>query len=342
LTADNDTFTVGCADRVNNQGGAFARCDFSTTVGTLSFAAGETQKTIILPIIDDGYVEGAETFQVRLNNASGATLGSSNVSTITILDNDAAGAANPVTNSISFFVRQQYLDFLSREPEAGEPWTGVMTRCANINTAPSVSTDCDRIAVSAAFFGSPEFQLKGFYVFRFYKLAFNRLPEYREISSDMSFVAGTTPDEVFTRKRQLAQLFTERQEFVGTFGGMTNTQYVSTLLGRYQLTSITTPDPVNPDGTAKVTLTGGQLVARLDARTLSRAQVLRAIADSDQVGGAELNSAFVAVQYYGYLRRTPEDAGYQANLSALQRGVSFREMVNAFLNSGEYRARFGQ
>jgi hypothetical protein len=33
---------------------------------------------------------------------------------------------------------------------------------------------CDRLTVSAAFFGSPEFQLKGYFVYRFYKLAFNR------------------------------------------------------------------------------------------------------------------------------------------------------------------------
>jgi hypothetical protein len=91
-----------------------------------------------------------------------------------------------------------------------------------------------------------------------------------------------------------------------------------------------------------VTYTSGTLINQLNSNLLTRAQVFRAIADSDQVQGAEFNSAFVAVQYYGYLRRTPEPAGYQDNLNALQRGVSPREMVNAFLNSAEYRLRFGQ
>jgi hypothetical protein len=47
------------------------------------------------------------------------------------------------------------------------------------------------------------------------------------------------------------------------------------------------------------------------------------------------------MQYYGYLRRTPDAAGYRAWLSALQRGESFRTMVNGFMNSVEYRLRFG-
>jgi hypothetical protein len=129
-TVDTDTFTVGCADNVNNQGGAFARCDFTTSVGIVTFAAGETSKTITVPIINDGHAEGSETFQVQLSNPSDSILGLTVSATLTILDNDAAGAPNPVLTT-PFLVRQQYLDFLSREPEPGEPWSGVLNRCAN-------------------------------------------------------------------------------------------------------------------------------------------------------------------------------------------------------------------
>jgi hypothetical protein len=217
-----------------------------------------------------------------------------------------------------------------------------LTNCQNqFNLDPaSTSAGCDRITVSADFFGSPEFQLKGFYVFRFYKLAFNRLPEYTEIVADMSFVAGSTPAEVFARKAQLAVNFTGRQEFLTDYGAMSNQTFVNTLMARYSLTSITTPDSQNPDGTTKVTLTSADLIGGLTASTLNRAQVLRAIADSDQVGAAEFNNAFVAMQYYGYLRRKPEAAGYQAWLTVLQSG-DIRTMVNGFMNSAEYRLRFG-
>jgi photosystem II stability/assembly factor-like uncharacterized protein len=345
-TTDADTFTVGCADTVNNQGAAYARCDFATAVGTLSFAAGETTKTISVPIIDDTFVETAETFQVVLSNPVGASLGSPSTATVTIVDNDTPNKPNPMlagdATGIKFFVRQQYLDFLSREPEQGEPWSNVLTNCQNqFNLDPtSASAGCDRILVSQSFFGSPEFQLKGFYVFRFYKVAFNRLPEYTEIIPDMSFVAGSTPAEVFARKAQLAVNFTQRQEFLTDYGAMSNQTYVNTLLARYGLASITTPDPQSPDGTTKVTLTNADLTNGLNAGTLTRAQVLRAIADSDQVGSVEFNNAFVAMQYYGYLRRKPEPTGYQAWLQVLQSG-DIRTMVNGFLNSAEYRLRFG-
>jgi hypothetical protein len=51
------------------------------------------------------------------------------------------------------------------------------------------------------------------YVFRFYKLAFNRLPEYTEMVTDMSFVAGATEAEVYARKAQLVASFILRNEF---------------------------------------------------------------------------------------------------------------------------------
>ncbi len=334
-TVDTDTFTVGCADTVNNHGGAYGRCDFAAVLGTLQFAPGETQKTLAVPVLDDSYVEGNETFQVQLSNATGIGLGQLTTATVTIVDNDAVGAANPIFTT-PFFVRQQYLDFLSREPEVGEPWSGILNNCPDVNN----NLTCDRINVSSSFFGSPEFQLKGFYVFRFYKLAYNRLPEYLEIIPDMSFVAGQTAAEVFARKAQLAMLFTQRQEFVTAYGSLTNANYVTTLLGRYQLTQVMTPDPAQPDGTAKVTLTNADLLNRLNAGTLTRAQVFRAIADSDQVNTAEFNNAFVGMQYYGYLRRKPEPAGYQSWLNVLRSGDQ-RTMVNGFMNSVEYRLRFG-
>jgi hypothetical protein len=336
-TSDTDAFTIGCADNSNNGNGAFGRCDFATTVGRIDFAPGERQKTLTVTLIDDGHDEGAETFQVVLSNLTGASSASPNLTTtVTIRDNDAASATNPIFKT-PFFVRQRYLDFLSREPETGEPWSGVLNRCPNVNN----DATCDRLLVSQSFFGSPEFQLKGFYVFRFYKLAFNRLPEYTEIVSDMSFVAGATEAEVYARKAQLSRLFTERPEFQTAYGNLSNDAFVAALLGRYQINGISTPDPAHPDGTAKVGFTRENLINELDAGGLTRAQVLRAVADSDEASGREFDNAFVAMQYYGYLRRKPEGAGYEAWLGVLRRGDT-RTMVDGFMNSAEYKLRFGR
>ena len=332
----DDSAAVRC-DTLN--GTSYARCDYATTVDTLNFAAGETSKSFVVPIIDDGFAEGNETFQVSLSNAVGATLGTPVTAVVTITDNDTTNKPNPIFNT-PFFVRLHYLDFLSREPDqAGfNAWTTLLNNCSDVNNNPA----CDRLTVSAAFFGSQEFQLKGYFVYRFYKLAFNRLPEYNEIAPDMRAVTGLTPSEVFAKKANFTNSFVQRSEFVSQFNALNNSQYVNVLMGRYSLTQITTPDPANPDGTTKVTLTSADLTNRLNASTLTRAQVLRAIADSDQVFNVEFNQAFVAMQYYGYLRRTPDGAGYTAWLNYINaHPTDTRTMVNGFMNSLEYRLRFG-
>jgi hypothetical protein len=88
------------------------------------------------------------------------------------------------------------------------------------------------------------------------------------------------------------------------------------------------------------------------------------VADSDSVYAAQYNPAFVLMQYFGYMRRNPNDppdADFQGydfwlakmdsfsqpgenvrNESVALARVSRAQMVEAFLDSIEYRARFGQ
>lgn len=332
----DDPAEIRCDVRGNT---AYARCDYATSVDTLTFAPGETTKTLTVPLIDDTHIENPEAFELALFDATGAGLGTQVTTTVVIIDTDATVRANPTDDS-SFFVRQQYLDFLAREPEATglQAWLNVLNNCSDVHNDPA----CDRIQVSASFFGSQEFQLKGYFVFRFYRLAFDRLPEYQEIVKAMRQVTGQTPGEVFQKKATFANTFTQSQPFLTAYGGLTNAQYVAALLNRYQLLAVTTPDPAAADGAQKVTLTQAELSNQLNAGTLTRAQVMRAIADSDQVYAVEFNRAFVAMQYYGYLRRTPEAGGYQAWLNYLNaHPADFRTMVGGFVNSQEYRLRFG-
>jgi Calx-beta domain/Concanavalin A-like lectin/glucanases superfamily/Viral BACON domain/FG-GAP-like repeat len=351
-TQDADTFSFGCRDVVNNMGSAFARCDFATVVGTLNFAAGETMKTLDIPVINDSYHEGNEIFEVFLSNSTGAIVGSLWTATVTIVDNDGTDGFNPIlqtdNSGIAFFVRQHYLDFLGREPEPGEPWSAILRGCADqFNIDPnSPSAGCDRITVSGAFFGSPEFKDKGFYVIDFYRVAFGRLPQYSEFVTDLASLVGTTAQEVFARRASFANNFLQRPEFA-SIAALPNSNYVMTLMAgtngqNYNLTSITTIDPDNPDGITKVTLTTTDLINRLNANTLTKAQVLRAIVQSDEIINIEAVSTFVASQYYGYLRRTPDTAGFNAWVNYLNtHPADFRTMVNGFMNSIEYRLRFG-
>ena len=253
----------------------------------------------------------------------------------------SAACPNPI-DCPDFFVRQHYLDFLDRVPEPSglAAWLGVLNNCA---VGDLTCQHEQRLTTSAAFFGSAEFQLKGYFAFRFYRTAFARLPEYSEIAADMTSVSGQTPDDVYARKATFTNGFVQRPEFVTLFNGLPSADYVGALMSRYNLNSIITPDPSQPNGTTKVTLTESQLVSHLNAGTLTRAQVLRAIADSDQVLQLEFNRAFVAMQYYGYLRRAPETTGYNSWLNYLNAHPGdFREMVRGFVDSTEYRRRFGE
>ena len=92
------------------------------------------------------------------------------------------------------------------------------------------------------------------------------------------------------------------------------------------------------------------LIEALSTQAKTQAQVLRMIAESQAFYEAEYNVAFVEMQYFGYLRRNPQDApdnnleGFNYWLSKLNGfGGDFRkaEMVKAFLSSTEYRQRFG-
>src|SRR5262249_22767771 len=58
------------------------------TSGTLTFAPGETSKTVLVPTINDNVGEGTETFTVNLSNPTGATIAHGQ-GTGTILDDDA-------------------------------------------------------------------------------------------------------------------------------------------------------------------------------------------------------------------------------------------------------------
>ena len=61
-------------DYATADGTATAGEDYSSTSGTLTFAAGETAKTVSVPVLDDVIDEGEETFTLRLSNATGARI----------------------------------------------------------------------------------------------------------------------------------------------------------------------------------------------------------------------------------------------------------------------------
>ena len=79
-------------DYATQDGTATAGSDYTSTSGTLTFAAGETSKTVSVPITDDSVEDDGETFTLTLSNASGADVDDSEA-TGTIRNTEANTAA---------------------------------------------------------------------------------------------------------------------------------------------------------------------------------------------------------------------------------------------------------
>jgi CubicO group peptidase (beta-lactamase class C family) len=273
-----------------------------------------------------------------------------------MLNDSTAFRANPIDLD-SFFVRQHYLDFLSREPDpAGlEFWVNNMAVCAEDTSCREIK----RIDTSAAYFLSIEFQETGYLAERLYKASYGDtigtstlggtsqisvpiirfdefLPDTQAISQGVIVGQAGWEMTLENNKQAFIAQFVERPRFLNAFpGAMAPAQFVDTLNSN--------------GGDALSQSERDQLVNDLTSGAKSRAQVLRAVAEDSDLNRAEFNRAFVLMQYFGYLRRNPNDpqdtdyTGYDFWLTKLnQFNGNFvnAEMVKAFLDSAEYNARF--
>ncbi len=299
---------------------ASPRCDYINTLGTMSFAAGETSKAFSIAIVDDSYAEGNETFTIGLNHPSGATLGAQSTATVTITDNDSTNGLNPIDDA-AFFVRQQYIDFLGREPDPPgfNGWVNTINNCTGD------TTQCDRIHVSQLFFQSAEFQERGYFVYRFYPAAFGRKPDYAEFVPDLARVSGfLDANQLAAAKVQFIADFMARPAFASAYNNLNNSDYVNKL-----------------SQTAGVILPNQQaMIDSLNNSTATRAQILRQVVEGVEVSTKYSNQAFAVMEYFGYLRRDP-DALYLDWITVLDSTNDPRGMVTGFVTSAEYRQRFG-
>jgi Tol biopolymer transport system component len=333
LAATVDYMTTdGCRDASGAPlicpGIASDRSDYVRAAGTLRFAPGEASKTISVTSIDDAIVEGDEQFNLVLTNATGAQVGAQHTVPVVITDDDTSAASpNPIDDA-RFFVRMHYLDFLGREPEqrGWDDWVGVWTGCPNIFNDPL----CDRVTISASFFRSQEFYMKGYFIYRFYRVGLGRRPTYAEFAGDLARLSAQTLAELNARKDDFNIAWMQRADFRTVTDTFSNEAFVERLLQN-----------------VGVTLTGAvrreTLLADLNAGRTTRAAVLRAVVEHADVERAEYNGAFVTMQYFGYLKRDPDTGGFNNWLNYLNANPQdYRTMVKGFVVSVEYRARFGR
>ncbi|MBV9927201.1 MAG: VCBS repeat-containing protein [Acidobacteria bacterium] len=356
VTRTGDLSGAASVNYSTSNGTATDRGDYTAALGTLRFAPGEASKTFSVFITADALAEGNETFTVSLGSPSGASLTSPTTANVTIT-NDATVPASPnPADDTAFFVRQHYRDFLNREPDADGLafWTGDIEKCG----ADVQCREVKRVHVSAAFFLSIEFQDTGFYVYLLNQAAFNTgaslrlrsfLPDTREVGRNLVVGVPGWEQLLLSNKQAFAQEFVARPAFAAAYpASLTPAQFVEAL-------NANTRDPLNPSASGALTQAErGGLAAQLAAagNTLqARAEVLRAVAENAEFRRRQSNTAFVLMQYFGYLRRDPNDppdtdyAGHQFWLDKLNQfhgDFVQAEMVKAFITSLEYRRRFGQ
>ena len=340
--------------------GASERHDFTYSMGTLRFAPNETTRTFSVSLTNDAVKEfNNEAFFVVLYDAVGCTLGKPAFAIVNITDDDAAEGPSPVrpeSFNTAFFVRQQYLDFLGREPDAAglQFWTDEIEKCG----ADAQCREVKRINVSAAFFLSIEFQETGYLVYRTHKAAFGNVPgkpipitiwdfnfNMRQIGRGVVVNEGDWRGQLELNQRDYFDSLVRTLTFPLIHPTtLTPAQFVDRL---FQNAGVT---PSAAERQAAVDEFGA---ASNTSDASARARALRRVAENPTLARQEFNRAFVLMQYFGYLRRNPDDnpepglsfEGYNFWLGKLNQfdgNYIQAEMVKAFIQSDEYVKRFGQ
>jgi hypothetical protein len=263
----------------------------------------------------------------------------------------------------AFFVAHNYLDFLNRQPDQSgwDFWTNQIASCGTDEQC----LEARRIGVSAAFFLSIEYQNNGFLVERFYQVAYGnsnansalagahqlavpavRLNEYlqdtQRLGQGVTVLEAGWEETMANNKQAYALEFVQTPRFIKAFPA---TLSPAAFVGQLNQNA---GDVLSPSERAAVINLFGD--AADSTNTTARAQAVRQIAEDPDLYNAEFNRAFVLAEYFGYLRRNPNDApdidytGYDfwvTKLNQFHGNYIDAEMVKAFINSIEYQQRFG-
>jgi hypothetical protein len=328
--------------------GALLQQTTTDTNGRWTFASVGVSRGYALAFVKSGYTLTPNGFPVQVGTSA------LDVGDVT------AVKANPIEET-SFFVAQHYRDFLGREADAEGLafWTNEIEQCGVDRGCREVK----RVNVSAAFFQSIEFQNTGYLVERMYKAAYGDatgtttitgtptnipVPLIRraEFLSDTAALregvvvnVGDWEQRLEANKNSFALAFVQRQRFTNALPlTMTAEQFVDKLFANAGVT----PTAGERDGAVSAFGSGG---------AAGSAAALRKVAESATFDAAEKNRAFVLMQFFGYLQRDPnatpdlDHTGWKFWLDKLEEfngNYIAAEMVKAFLDSTEYRRRFGQ
>ncbi|HXD32898.1 MAG TPA: Calx-beta domain-containing protein [Pyrinomonadaceae bacterium] len=348
--------TVSCVFSTSDQT-ALQRTDYTLGSATVTFAPNQSSRAFSVLITDDVYQESSETFGLSLFSPSATAVLGTAAANATILDNDSSEPTTNPADEAQFFVRQHYYDFLSRTPDQGgfTFWTDQITQCGS----DPACIHTKRVDVSNAFYYELEYQQTGSYVYRLYRAAFGdnqpfpnpfpnaqfpneekKIPNYSVFAPDRARVRGGA--SLAQTQLDLANNFVQRPAFLlrypASFDGPT---FVDAILA-----TLANDIGANLSSQRQALLTlfnqggrGAVLYRLADDNVQTNPIDNRAFIDT------EYNRAFVITQYFGYLRRNPDIAGFvfwlgQVNGAPLRDVPKQHSMVCSFITSAEYQQRF--
>jgi alpha-tubulin suppressor-like RCC1 family protein len=288
--------------------------------GTYTFVPGAAGQVSALVRVDQGGTSlqsSTTTLQVTpvfssttdtdgdgVNDALESTLGLN----IWLRDNDVFANTDMGRR---LFVMQQYRDFLGREgDDAGVAfWVNEITAGRQTRTS-----------MADSFFSSPEFQNALAPIARLYFATYERIPDY----AGLLFWSGE-----LARGRTLTDIgntFASAPEFTARYGQLSNRDYVDRLyrnvLGR-------------PADAAGLDFWSTQL-----GQGTARGAMLAQFSESAEYRSRVASSVFVNAMYVAFLRRGPDIGGFDFWSGEINRGRRGADLVDVFLTSSEYRARF--
>ena len=172
--------------------------------------------------------------------------------------------------------------------------------------------------------GSGEFYFKGKFIARTYLGILTRDADHAGFRAWLEVLLDGMSRE------QIVQFFLDSGEFKAKFGSnLTNAQFVDKMYTNVLLRSADT---------------GGlnAWVGVLNSGQMTRAQVALSFLDSVEFQSLSVsqNRLDVSLLYFDLLRRDPDPGGFSAWVGALNSGVPFASVIDGFLMSSEYQARF--
>ena len=175
------------------------------------------------------------------------------------------------------------------------------------------------------------FQQTGYLVYRFYEASYGRAPQFAEFIPDvqsLKYDPARGADAFAASKLAFAETWVKRPEFRSKYEHLNDEQYVEALLAKTGLT--------DQEGQR------ANLLAALRLNTLTRDAVLRNVTDNNVFAVREFNKAFVLMHYFAYLKRDPDEAGFEFWLNNLNRHTDYPSFTEAFAAATERQLEMKQ